>query len=554
MDDRYWDIFNRNMTSGVHRTSGESRKREVWDFIGFLQRHEGWIEPPRTVLNVGVGDCEEMMIFKEAGCRVFGITNSHDEVQHAKELGFAHVCCMDMHQLNFEPETFDIVYLHDTIEHAIAPIMVFAQFRRVLRMGGILGFHVPWIGDTHNWTHWFMDSPRGLFDWMMKFGFRLLHYHFEPDSPDAFLYIGKKAEIPDDEIERGANVVRNMLDEMEALREKQAELKMDELANMEVEVDEMTKGADTRTDEERTAELEAVIARIKSIEISPGVYRHDIPAEAAEGGSVNGDKVSDFNEENAMDVFDGKRRGDGIYADTDTASSTKPWLKIYNMRDQQDAPEYWNREEVRGHTARATVKEAKKNPLAGWDDWTPDGDFDAMSRFCERHDIKVGAKILEVGCGGGRMVYAWQKFSDRFNMDFQVAGLDHAEKVIKVAQARFPDTQFVTHPATELPFDDQRWDVIFTFTVLQHNSAHKLHPLFDAIHVSLVDGGYLYMMNELTQDSKAYPKHHDDFIMRPWGSDDRGSAGTAAWWVGMATDHGFELMEYFESSYVFRRI
>ena len=216
MNDRWWNIFQRNMKEGIHRTDGDSRSRDVREVLYWLLEHNLFWEGG-YILNVGIGDSEEAILLAEAGLQVVGLSNSPDEVAHAWNHGIkAHQ--MDAHQMTFEPCSFDYVYMHDTVEHFIAPIMVFAQFRRVLKMGGILAFHYPTIEDSHNWTHWFLESPRLIFDWLLKFGFQLLCHKYEPGASSEYLYIAKKVEISESEYELGGNVIYDMLREMEQLR------------------------------------------------------------------------------------------------------------------------------------------------------------------------------------------------------------------------------------------------------------------------------------------------------------------------------------------------
>jgi len=58
------------------------------------------------------------------------------------------------------------------------------------------------------------------------------------------------------------------------------------------------------------------------------------------------------------------------------------------------------------------------------------------------------------------------------------------------------------------------------------------------------------MMNELTFSSR----EHKDIKLQPFYSDDRGSAGTASWWIFNVARSGFELLSYETSSYVFRKL
>ena len=223
MDNKFWecwDIFNRNMKVGVHRTTGITQERDVRTVMFWLKWHEYEVRN-RTILNIGLGDSTEARIFKKAKMDVYGISNSEEEAEEARRYKVK-AWKMDAHQLSFDNDMFDYIYMRDTMEHFIAPIVVFTQFRRVIRMGGLLMFHYPFIDETHDWTHWFVESPRIIYDWLIKFGFRLLLFRYEPFSSSDYLYIAQKVEIPVEELERGANVTDDMVNELTKFREKLA--------------------------------------------------------------------------------------------------------------------------------------------------------------------------------------------------------------------------------------------------------------------------------------------------------------------------------------------
>lgn len=224
LDDKFWDIFNRNMISGVHKTEGESRPRDVRAFIYWLKEHNLWWDGS-DLLNVGIGDCQEAVLLAQAGLDVTGISNSLDEVTNAHEVRdelrlTITAYKLDAHQMAFPNDAFHYVYMHDTMEHFIAPIMVFTQCRRVLKMGGILAFHYPTATDALNWTHWFMESPDFIFTWLMKFGFRLQYFTYEPGASSEFFYIAQKVPISEELLEKGGNVVIDMLRELTQLLEE----------------------------------------------------------------------------------------------------------------------------------------------------------------------------------------------------------------------------------------------------------------------------------------------------------------------------------------------
>jgi len=54
---------------------------------------------------------------------------------------------VDIHQLPYEDEAFDLVVHSDTLEHVSHPIRALEECRRVLRPGGLCAFTVPIIVD-----------------------------------------------------------------------------------------------------------------------------------------------------------------------------------------------------------------------------------------------------------------------------------------------------------------------------------------------------------------------------------------------------------------------
>ena len=76
----------------------------------------------------------------------------------------------------------------------------------------------------------------------------------------------------------------------------------------------------------------------------------------------------------------------------------------------------------------------------------------------ENLEIKKTDKLLDVGCGTG--------ISSNFYCD--VTGIDPSEKLLKIAEKKFPNIQFLQAEAEELPFEDNHFDVVISLTVI-HN-------------------------------------------------------------------------------------
>ncbi len=252
----------------------------------------------------------------------------------------------------------------------------------------------------------------------------------------------------------------------------------------------------------------------------------------------------------------------------DNDGTAKPWLRKY-ISDQQDVASYWNQPDILlTDTTNATPEQVRKDPMAGWGGWTPDGMIELIDDFRRKVSLCDGtpsrerfdATVMELGCGGGQICWSWHTYKERYGLVGDIIGIDHAPGAIEVAQIRMPDESFYCVGADDTVelaklFGWGGIDVIYTLTCLQHNSAHKLKLIFDNVHRLLAEGGFLWLVNELTIDSEAYVGvYHPEAEMSPWLTDLRGSHGTATWWIGFIADHGFELLSYEKSSYIFRRI
>jgi alkylated DNA repair protein alkB homolog 8 len=104
--------------------------------------------------------------------------------------------------------------------------------------------------------------------------------------------------------------------------------------------------------------------------------------------------------------------------------------------------------------------------------------------------IKEGDKILDVGCGNGRLV---KLFSD-VNVDY--LGVDNSEELLNIAQKNFPGHKFLVGDALNLPSENNVFDKVFFIAVLHHipNSSLRKKAL-EQIHQVLKPGGLVFIMN-----------------------------------------------------------
>lgn len=93
-------------------------------------------------LDVGCGHGYALDVLKNHGLTPVGITLFDDDYVRATARGHE-VHYMDMSFLDFEPETFDVVWARQCIEHSIMPFFTLHEINRVLKMGGFLYIEVP---------------------------------------------------------------------------------------------------------------------------------------------------------------------------------------------------------------------------------------------------------------------------------------------------------------------------------------------------------------------------------------------------------------------------
>lgn len=122
-------------------------------------------------------------------------------------------------------------------------------------------------------------------------------------------------------------------------------------------------------------------------------------------------------------------------------------------------------------------------------DW---GNFNANVQFLEKTGLlKDNIKILEIGCGAGRLVrYLTQK-------GFSVAGFDISRTLIKEGHIRYPDAMIFI-AGDGMPIKDSFFDIVLSFDVLEHIPDVDAH-LSEVRRVLKPGGLYLFQTpNKLT--------------------------------------------------------
>jgi SAM-dependent methyltransferase len=131
----------------------------------------------KKVLDCGCGQGPALEIFRDLGATPIGTTFGED-YQECKNKGFE-VYEMDQSFLDFEKETFDLVWCRHALEHSLMPLFTLSGFYDVLKRGGWLYVEVP-APDTsckheENKNHYSCFSKNAWLSLFQRSGFDLLN-------------------------------------------------------------------------------------------------------------------------------------------------------------------------------------------------------------------------------------------------------------------------------------------------------------------------------------------------------------------------------------------
>ncbi len=85
--------------------------------------------------------------------------------------------------------------------------------------------------------------------------------------------------------------------------------------------------------------------------------------------------------------------------------------------------------------------------------------------------IKPGDKVLDLGCGNGRL-------AEFFGEEVDYTGIDNSEALIDIAKKSRPRKRFIHFDGKEIPFGEDEFDKIFCLAVLHHIPGKKARQDF----------------------------------------------------------------------------
>jgi len=102
-------------------------------------------------------------------------------------------------------------------------------------------------------------------------------------------------------------------------------------------------------------------------------------------------------------------------------------------------------------------------------------------RFAEWLPIEKPVDLLDVGCGTGCSRQIYIRSTNRYT------GVDLSQEAIRLAQTRFPDSVWIHADACQLPFEEDRFDVV-AFSSVLHHIPNFQQAVEEAVRVLRPDG------------------------------------------------------------------
>ncbi len=114
------------------------------------------------------------------------------------------------------------------------------------------------------------------------------------------------------------------------------------------------------------------------------------------------------------------------------------------------------------------------------------GNLQTNLEFLSRTDLlKPNDKILEIGCGIGSVVFELSR------KGYDITGMDLSREAIEYGRRKYGDIRLEVQAAEALPYEDESFDVVLSFDLLEHIARVDRH-ISEVYRVLRMDGFYLF--------------------------------------------------------------
>ncbi|WP_192868266.1 class I SAM-dependent methyltransferase [Calderihabitans maritimus] len=142
------------------------------------------------------------------------------------------------------------------------------------------------------------------------------------------------------------------------------------------------------------------------------------------------------------------------------------------------------------------------------------------------------SNVMELGCGVGR----WAPLILKSGASY--VGVDISGSMIEIARKRVPNGLFYKLDSDKLPFPDGHFDLVFSITVLHHNSFEQQSRMIDEMVRVTRPGGNLLLMEAVAREMRrvyfntfARPIHNWVSEVERDGRADLVKVKVARWWL-----------------------